>query len=168
MRKLIVLAASVAALIVVFATGCASESSAPEGAKSGGIKYDCSSNCGDDLARDRLKFKDVWCRWQGDHVVVHVRVENPLVVPTKTSITPAYEIEDGGMHGTSFGSDRSVPARGDSYTAAEIDAGSPEGVPTGTTINSCEPQVQGMDAVDEVDTEGSDDVEILSTGDLDG
>ena len=62
--------------------------------------------------------------------------------------------------------DRSVPVRGNSYTEAEIDAGSPEGVPPGTAISKCEPQVQGMDAVDEVDTEDSDDVEILTTGAL--
>jgi len=145
-------------------TGCAGETSVPEGAKSGKIRYDCSFNCGDDLARDALEFKDVWCRWRGDHVLVHVRVENPLVVPTRTNITPAYEIEDGGRHGTSFGSDRSVPVQGSSYTEAEIDAESPEGVPPGTTISSCEPQVQNMDTVEEVDTQSSDDVEILSTG----
>ncbi|MGH3064953.1 MAG: hypothetical protein ACRDOF_01505 [Gaiellaceae bacterium] len=145
-------------------TGCAGETSAPAGAKSGKIRYDCSLSCGDDLARDALEFKDVWCRWRGDHVLVHVRVENPLVVPIRTNITPAYEIEDGGRHGTSFGSDRSVPAQRSSYTEVEIDAGSPEGVPPGTRISSCEPQVQNFDTVDEVVIENSDDVEILSTG----
>ena len=152
--------------MVALLSGCSDESEVPEGAKGGKIRYDCSYACGDDLARDRLRFKDVWCEWEGDHVLVHVRVENPLVVPTVTNITPAYENKDGGRHGTSFGSDRAVPAAGNSYTEAQIDAGSPEGVPRGTEISSCEPQVQNMDAVDEVNVKSDGDVTIVSQGPL--
>jgi hypothetical protein len=147
---------------------CSGEAAAPEGTKGGEIRYDCSFGCGDDLARDRLRFKDVWCGWESDHVFVHLRVENPLIFPTVTDITPAYEIKDGGRHGTAFGSDRPIPALGGSYTEAQIDAGSPEGVPSGSEISSCEPQVQNMDSVDEVDVESKGDVTIISHGRLDG
>ncbi|MBA3374791.1 MAG: hypothetical protein H0U00_03090 [Actinobacteria bacterium] len=150
-------------------SGCAGESTGaePEGATVGNIEYDCSFNCGDDTAKDRLRFEDIWCEWESDHVLIHVRVENPLVTPARTSITPAYESEDGGRHGTSFGSDRRIPVSRSSYTEATIDAGSPEGVPTGSEISSCEPQVQSLDIVDSVEIESEGDVTIISHGPLD-
>lgn len=153
-------------VVAVLLAGCSSESAAPEGARRGDIRYDCSSNCGDELARDRLRFDDIWCVWEGGHVLVHVRVENPLVVATVTDITPAYEIRDGGRHGTSFGSDRPVPAARRSYTEAQIDAGRPEGVPSGSEISSCEPQVQSLGSVDDVEVESKGDVTVVSQGPL--
>jgi hypothetical protein len=154
---------------VLALSGCGSENTegAPAGVERGEIEYDCSINCGDDTARDRLGFGEIWCEWKADHVVVHVRVENPLVTPTETRITPAYEIKDGGRHGTSFGSDRRVPVAPFSFTEAEIDAGSPEGVPAGTEIASCAPQVQSMDIVDSTEVESSGDVTIVTRGRLD-
>jgi len=86
------------------------------------------------------------------------------VTPTSTRITPAYEIKDGGRHGTLFGSDRTIEIKRSSYTEATIDAGRPEGVPQGTEISSCEPQIQGMDIVDTLDGSVDDDVTVNSKG----
>ena len=46
----------------------------------------------------------VWCAWQGDNVIVHVRFRNTSVEHITISWHPSYTIRGGGSHGEGFSS----------------------------------------------------------------
>src|SRR5579871_3126874 len=41
----------------------------------------------------------VWCAWQGDNVIIHVRFRNTSVEHLTVSWHPSYEVRNGGSHG---------------------------------------------------------------------
>ena len=60
-------------------------------------------------------------------------------------IVPRYEIENGGVHGDSFGSDRAVAVNAASSKRVTLNAGHPEGVPNRTQISKCDPRLLDAD-----------------------
>jgi hypothetical protein len=88
---------------------------------------------------------EVWCYWRGESVVVHLALRNPLNAHVRVGIVPRYEIEDGGVHGDSFGSDRDVGIPASGSTRVALDAGKPEGVPRVAPISKCFPRLIDAD-----------------------
>ena len=117
-------------------------SDGPVGSVGGTLEKDCRfGGCDSDLAKDNLQASSVWCTWQRHDVLVHLRLENRLNAHVTASITPRYEIEAGGTHGDSFGSDQDVDVPAAGSTAVTLNAGHPEGVPDGTAISKCNPRL---------------------------
>lgn len=113
----------------------------------GTLSRECGliGGCTSPDAAAELDARDVWCRWNGDHIAVHAVLTNGMNARVTLSIVPKYFIEKGGQHGTSLGSDIELhlqPHQTQSWTG---DAGRPEGVPTGTPISACEPHLQNID-----------------------
>jgi hypothetical protein len=61
------------------------------------------------------------------------------------SITPKYKIENGGQHGTSFGSDIPLTLDAHESTSWTGNAGEPEGVAIGAPIADCIPHLHNID-----------------------
>jgi hypothetical protein len=72
--------------------------------------------------------------WRGQDVVVHLTLNNGSNAHVTARIVPRYEIEKGGVHGDSFGSDQSVGIAAASVKSVMLDAGQPVGyvILTGT------------------------------------
>jgi hypothetical protein len=138
------------ALFVFVVIGAASGNGAghygPKDAVDGHLSKSCDLfGCTSPDAARALDVSKVWCRWNGAHVEVHAFLKNTMSASVKLSITPKYDIKNGGQHGTSFGSDLPVAlAAGESQNWTG-DAGSPEGVPTGTPISHCKPHLHDID-----------------------
>lgn len=80
----------------------------------------------------------VWCAWQGDNVIIHVRFRNTSVEHITISWHPSYTIRGGGPHGDGFSSIQ------ESGISAHASRGvyvmqQPKGVPKGTPIGVCKP-----------------------------
>ncbi len=78
-------------------------------------------------------------------MVVHLTIDNGSNAHVTARIVPRYEIEKGGVHGDSFGSDQSVGIASASVKTVTLDAGKPEGVPVGTRISKCDPRLLDAD-----------------------
>jgi hypothetical protein len=120
----------------------------PKDAIDGHLSKSCDSltgSCTSPDAARALEASRVWCRWDGDHVVVHARLKNGMAARVSLSITPKYDIKNGGQHGTSFGGDISLSLNAGESRDWVGDAGSPEGVATGTPISSCKPHLDSID-----------------------
>ena len=62
---------------------------------------------------------------------VHGRLQNTLNAAVTVSIAPRYEIDRGGTHGNSFGSDEYLEIDANESLEITIDAGKPDGVSAG-------------------------------------
>lgn len=117
----------------------------PPAGVSGSLHNGCFLSCGNDDAAKALKASDIWCAWRDGHVKVHLTLDNTLNAVVTVRITPKYEIENGGTHGNSFGSDLPVKLAALTWQEAVLDAGVPKGVAPGVPISKCEPQLEGAD-----------------------
>jgi len=92
--------------------------------------------CGD-LVR-YVKADRVWCAWQGDNVIIHVRFRNSSVEHLTISWHPSYVIRGGGAHGEGLSSlqDSGVNAHASRGVYVKQQ---PKGVPPGSPISSCKP-----------------------------
>jgi hypothetical protein len=112
----------------------------------GSFSHECGfGGCTNGEAADRLTVDHVWCRWQGDDVTVHARVNNGMNARVALSIVPRYRIYKGGTHGQSFGSDIPMKLQPHQTKLFSTNAGNPKGVPTGTRISECIPKLQDID-----------------------
>jgi hypothetical protein len=78
--------------------------------------------------------ENVWCRWDGDHVQVHITFRNSSGDNLVATVRPNYWIAGHGRHGSSDGSRREVAVSAGAYRDWLTDAGRPKGVPAGTPI----------------------------------
>jgi hypothetical protein len=92
--------------------------------------------CGD-LAR-YVRADRVWCSWQGDNVIIHVRFRNTSVEHVTISWHPSYVIRGGGGHGEGLSSlqDSGVNAHASRGVYVKQQ---PQGVSPGTPIAICKP-----------------------------
>lgn len=145
-----VLGASVVLILISAIGGSTSELSknAPAGAKVGTWDAECEAGifntCDEEEAVDNLKAVEVHCRWSGPDVIVHVKLDSTFNARLEVGVVPRYVIEDGGQHGTSFGSEETkvVDARGS--VIFDINAGHPKGVPVGAPISECKPKLYNV------------------------
>lgn len=121
----------------------------PAGAVAGKFDGECEAGafneCTNGDAAKQMQAVETWCLWRGGDVVVHVRLHNGFGAGAEVSVVPRYVIANGGQHGTSFGSEehRKVAAGGD--VVFDINAGHPEGVPAGSSIEECKPKLYDVD-----------------------
>jgi hypothetical protein len=92
--------------------------------------------CGDMIKYVRAD--RVWCAWQGDNVIIHVRFRNTAVEHITINWHPTYVIRGGGSHGEGLSSlqDSGVNANA---TRGVFVKQKPKGVPPGSPIAQCKP-----------------------------
>jgi len=136
--------------VCLFAMGCGSVSTTGEGNNQ--VDTVCEAGfleeCDEQTAADSLTWSDVSCQWEGRNVVVRATVQSDFNARLRVGLIPRYYIEKGGKHGTSFGSERYRTIDPGSQTTFRINAGHPKGVPSGTTIEKCNPKVQDVELSD--------------------
>jgi hypothetical protein len=138
MSKNFVGAAVVIAASVVFAATAVASAYTPITKKITGTFASKSScfGCGDMIKY--VKADRVWCAWQGDSVIVHVRFRNTSVEKVTIHWHPSYVIRNGGAHGEGWGSlqDHGVEAHAARGVYVKQE---PEGVPPGSPLSKCKP-----------------------------
>jgi hypothetical protein len=93
---------------------------------------------GDSLTK-YMRWSNVWCVWQGDHVIVHVSAKNTSAEHVTASIKPRYYIARGGVHGDGVLSIEDKGFDAGEFRSLWLDAGKPKGVPAKTPISRCAP-----------------------------
>jgi hypothetical protein len=132
-KALIIVAAA-----LVFVTSAVARSSSPIHGKIAGQFGSAAScfGCGDMVKY--VKADRVWCAWQGDNVIIHVRFRNTSVEHITIHWHPSYTVRGGGAHGDGLSSLQ------DSGVNAHASRGmfvkqKPKGVPAGSPLATCKP-----------------------------
>jgi hypothetical protein len=68
-----------------------------------------------------------------------------MVASIHLSIVPKYDIQNGGQHGTSLGSEIPLELEAGETKHWVGDAGQPEGVTVGSPIADCKPRLYDID-----------------------
>jgi len=88
-----------------------------------------------------LHFSDVWCRWSGNHVEMHMTIALAGTTPYQVEIYPHYVI-NGRDHGEAIGESEKYETLHRGRNDLLIDAGNPEGVGNDQPpVASCSPEV---------------------------
>jgi hypothetical protein len=113
-------------------------SSKPITGKVQGVFASASScfGCGD--MTKYVRADRVWCAWQGDNVIIHVRFRNSSVEHITITWHPSYTIRDGGSHGDGISSLQNSGVNGHASRGVYVQQ-KPKGVPSGTPIAQCKP-----------------------------
>jgi zinc-ribbon domain len=119
------------------------DSSSISGKVSGHFKTDCFL-CSGRLYQD-IDVSDAWCAWDGANVIVHVTMTNNSVEHVTVHWHPSYVIAGGDEHGTGL---TSIQDDGfDSGETRELAAKQkPQGVATGSPIETCKPSFNSVDS----------------------
>jgi hypothetical protein len=80
----------------------------------------------------------VWCAWQGDNVIIHVRFRNSSVEHITIHWHPSYTIRNGGSHGEGLSSMQDSGVNGKASRGVFVKQ-KPKGVPAGSPIGVCKP-----------------------------
>jgi len=92
--------------------------------------------CGD--SAKYIAANNVWCAWQGDHVVVHVTFKNRSVEGLKVTWHPSYTIRNGSDHGGGLTSLQDTKLAGGESKSVSVSQ-SPKDTPVGAAIAVCKP-----------------------------
>jgi len=88
-----------------------------------------------------IKTGNVWCGWQDNKVLVHVRMRSRSAEHVTVNWYPRYSIRAGGIHGDGFSS-----AQSNGFDSGEvrelISKQDPKGVAHNARIASCRPHFQ--------------------------
>jgi hypothetical protein len=85
----------------------------------------------------------VWCAWQGDNVIIHVRFRNSSVEHITIHWHPSYTIRGGGSHGEGLSSMQDSGVNAHASRGAYVKQ-KPKGVPAGTPIGICKPSFSSV------------------------
>ena len=88
-----------------------------------------------------IEVDEVWCRWSGANVLVHMRLVNAYDRPTVLEITPRY-VTASGQHGTFSGSHSVLRLMPGEIATVELVAGTPRGDAVGEPITACTPRLE--------------------------
>lgn len=85
-----------------------------------------------------VRADNVWCAWQGDNVIIHVRFRNSSIEHLTVHWHPTYVVRGGGAHGEGFSSmqDSGINAHASRGVYAKQ---KPKGVPAGSALSACKP-----------------------------
>jgi hypothetical protein len=85
----------------------------------------------------------VWCAWQGDNVIIHVRFRNRSIEHLTIHWHPTYVVRGGGAHGEGLSSlqDSGVNAHASRGVFAKQ---KPKGVPAGSPLSGCKPSFSSV------------------------
>jgi hypothetical protein len=133
------------AVIVGAASGSHSSSGPAAMQTSFSLRCGAFGECSNQDAANSLGASSVACSWRGSDVIVSVTLSNDFNAKVKASVIPRYEIDNGGTHGNSFGSDSSIVIAPNDSAKWTANAGHPKGVPDGTPISKCEPQLEDIE-----------------------
>lgn len=92
--------------------------------------------CGDMIKY--VKADNVWCAWQGENVIIHVRFRNTSVERLAITWHPSYIVRGGGEHGGGLTSLQDVTINGHASRGVYAKQ-DPKGVPTGSPLGVCKP-----------------------------
>jgi hypothetical protein len=135
--------ALVTAACLVFVTSALAKNSEPIHGKITGHFASASSCLGcSDMVR-YVKADRVWCAWQGDNVIIHVRFRNIAIEHITISWHPSYTIRGGGSHGEGLSSlqDSGLNARASRGVYVKQ---KPKGVPAGSPLAVCKPSFSSV------------------------
>jgi hypothetical protein len=133
-----------AALIVMAAPALATNTEAIHGKVLG--QFASASGCfGCGALVKYVRADRVWCGWQGDNVIIHVRFRNSSVERLTIHWHPSYVIRGGGAHGEGFGSiqDHGVDAHASRGVYVKQQ---PKGVAAGSPIAKCKPSYYSVES----------------------
>jgi hypothetical protein len=137
-RRLAGLAVIAASMLIAAASQALGASSTPIHGKVKGRFASAAScfGCGDMVRY--VKADRVWCAWQGDNVIIHVRFRNRAVEHITIHWHPSYVIRGGGAHGEGLSSLQDSGVNAHASRGVYIKQ-QPKGVPPGTPIAVCKP-----------------------------
>ena len=138
MSKKVVGAAVVVAASLVFVALALASASTPITGKVKGTFASKSSCFGCGELVKYVKASNVWCGWQGENVIVHVRFRNTSVEKVTIHWHPSYIIKRGGEHGAGLGSLQDHGVEAGRYRGVFVKQ-EPEGVKKGSPIAKCKP-----------------------------
>jgi hypothetical protein len=138
-------AAVVVAASLVFAAMAVASASTPIHGKVKGHFASASSCFGCGEMVKYVKASNVWCAWQGENVIIHVRFHNTSVEHLTIHWHPSYIIRNGGEHGAGFGSLQDHGVDGHGYRGVFVKQ-KPEGVPAGSPIAKCKPSFSSVES----------------------
>jgi hypothetical protein len=92
-----------------------------------------------------VKADRVWCAWQGDNVIIHVRFRNSSVEHLTVSWHPSYVMRGGGAHGEGLSSlqDSGVNAHASRGVYVKQQ---PKGVAPGSPLAKCKPSFYSVES----------------------
>src|SRR4051812_19736455 len=124
--------------LVFFVVAGAALATPPKGAVRGTFSVNTFAG---DLAK-YMRWSNVFCVLDKDHVIVHVSGKNTSAEHVTTTIAPRYYIANGGVHGDGLGSyqDKGFDAGG--FRSLWLDAGKPKGVAVKSPISKCAPRLE--------------------------
>ena len=99
--------------------------------------------CGD-LVR-YVRADRVWCAWQGENVIIHVRFRNASIEHITIGWHPSYVIRGGGAHGEGISSIQSSGVNAHASRGVFVKQ-KPKGVPAGSPISECKPSFSTVDS----------------------
>lgn len=85
----------------------------------------------------------VWCAWQGDNVIIHVRFRNSSVEHITIHWHPSYTIKGGGSHGDGLSSLQNSGVNAHASRGVYVKQ-KPKGVPAGSPIGVCKPSFSSV------------------------
>jgi hypothetical protein len=144
-KKVVGAAVVVAASLVFVAMAVASVSTPITGKVTGKFasKSSCFFGCGEMVKY--VKADRVWCAWQGDNVIVHVRFRNTSVEHVTITWHPSYIVRNGGAHGEGLGSLQDHGVDGHAARGVYVKQ-QPEGVPPGSPLSKCKPSYYSVES----------------------
>ena len=145
MTRSITLAAALALCAALVTTATAASARNRHGITRGSFSTSCGWRCwGDDDLVDGLHGRDVWCKWNGDHVDVHIKLSNTGDSDVAATIKTSYWIRNYGRHGSSLHALKTIELDSNSTVDWTGNAGNPDDVPTGATIEKCVPSLYAI------------------------
>ena len=137
-RRQATAAASVVVVALIVVASAFAGRSAPIIGKIKGRFASASScfACGD-LAK-YVKADRVWCGWQGDNVIIHVRFRNKSVEHLTIEWHPSYVIRGGGSHGAGLSSLQNSGVNAHASRGVYVKQ-KPKGVAPGSRLAACRP-----------------------------
>lgn len=90
-----------------------------------------------------VKADNVWCAWQGDNVIIHVRFRNTSIEHLTISWHPSYVVGGGGAHGEGMSSMQSSGVNAHASRGVYVKQ-KPKGVPAGSSLASCKPSFSSV------------------------
>jgi hypothetical protein len=108
----------------------------------GSFSTSCGWHCwGDGDLVDGIRGSNVWCKWSGDHVAVHIKLSNTGNSDVTATIKTSYWIRNHGRHGSSLHALKTIRLDANSTIDWTGDAGRPNDVRTGAPIQKCGPSL---------------------------
>jgi hypothetical protein len=133
----------VAVVAASLATAAVAGESKPIHGKILGQFASASSCFGCDDMVKYIRADNVWCAWQGDNVIIHVRFRNSSIEHLTVHWHPSYVIRGGGPHGEGLSSMQDSGVNAHASRGVFVQQ-KPKGVPAGSPLSTCKPSFSSV------------------------